>query len=238
MKGLIALVGSGEYLPVMEDVDRHLLASLNVKTPQVVCLPTAAGREGDESINRWSRMGADHFQRLGAEVKTPLIIDKASANDEQYRSVLENADLIYFSGGNPAHLHDTLHGSLAWTAMQKAWDSGAVYAGCSAGAMILSKRIPSFRLFGTIDGFGIVPAQFILPHFDAVPAMFKPLVLALKAQLKKGERMIGVDENTALVGSLPGAPNGGQWKVMGQGNVHIFTRNGSTTHASGQSLIL
>ena len=44
MKGLITLVGAGEYLPVMEDVDRYLLDTVNVKTPHVVCLPTAAGQ--------------------------------------------------------------------------------------------------------------------------------------------------------------------------------------------------
>ena len=231
MNGLIALAGSGEYLPVMEDIDRYLLASLNVATPHVVCMPTAAGQEGDESINRWSRMGVGHFQKLGAEVNALRIIDKESANDEQYVSLLENADLIYFSGGNPQHLYETMQGSRAWAAMQKAWNSGAVYAGCSAGAMILSERIPSFRLAGTREGFDIVPVKFIIPHFDAIPAMFKPLVFALKRQLKKGERMIGVDENTALVGQL-----GGEWKVMGKGKTHVFTNKENITYESGQSL--
>lgn len=233
MNGLITLVGAGEYLPVMEDVDHYLLDSLNVGTPHVVCLPTAAGEEGKESVNRWSRMGTDHFKKLGAEVVALPIIDRASANDEQYVSQLENADLIYFSGGNPSYLYQTLHGSLAWTAMQKAWNSGAVYAGCSAGAMILAHRIPSFRLFNTVDGFGMIPAQFILPHFDAVPVMFKPLVSALKAQLKKGQSMLGIDENTAAI-----AQPGGEWKVMGQGRVHVFNREGNITYHSGQTFQL
>jgi len=233
MNGLIALVGSGEYLPVMDEIDRYLLASLNVKTPRVVCMPTAAGQEGDESVNRWVRMGVEHFQKLGADVNALRIIDKASANDAQYESLLENADLIYFSGGNPQHLYETMQGSRAWSALQKAWSNGAVYAGCSAGAMILSKRIPSFRLVGTQEGFDIVPAKFIIPHFDAIPSMFKPVVFALKRQLKKGERMIGVDENTALVGSL-----GGEWKVMGRSKAHVFTRGENTAYESGQTLLL
>ena len=233
MKGLIALVGSGEYLPVMEEVDRYLLTSLNVRTPRVVCIPAAAGQEGDESINRWSRMGVDHFQRLGADVQAVRIINKSSANDVQYESILEGADLIYFSGGNPQYLFETLHGSRAWDAMQKAWMSGAVYAGCSAGAMILSKRIPSFRLAGTLDGFGIVPAKFIIPHFDAIPGIWKPLVLALKGQLKKGERMIGVDENTALIGQLDK-----EWTVMGKGKVHVFKNKENAVYENGQTLFL
>lgn len=233
MKGLITLVGAGEYLPVMEEVDKYLLESVNVKTPCVVCLPTAAGQEGDESVGRWSRMGVEHFRRLGADVTALPIIDKASANAEQYISALENANLIYFSGGNPNYLYETMKDSRAWTAMQKAWNNGAVYAGCSAGAMILAKRIPSFRLFGTVEGFGVIPAQFVLPHFDAVPIMFKPLIATLKSQLKKGDRMLGVDENTALVGTL-----GGEWQVMGSGKVHVFTTQGSQSYENGKTITL
>ena len=229
MNGLIALVGSGEYLPVMEEVDRYLLASVNSKMPHVVCLPTAAGQEGDESVNRCSRMGVEHFKKLGAEVNAIHIIDKESANDPKHAPMLENADLIYFSGGNPMHLFQTMQGSRAWSAMQKAWSRGAVYAGCSAGAMILSERIPSFRLAQTVEGFGIIPAKFILPHFDAVPVMFKPLIFTLRKQLKKEEQMIGVDENTALVGRL-----GGDWKAMGHGKVHLLTRAGGKAFHAGQ----
>ena len=231
MNGLIAIVGSGEYLPVMEEVDRHLLASVNSNTPRVVCLPTAAGQEGDESVNRWSRMGVDHFKKLGADVTAIRIINKESADDPRFESTLELGDFIYFSGGNPLHLFQTMQGSRAWSAMQKAWSRGAVYAGCSAGAMILSQSIPSFRLAQTVDGFGVFPAKFILPHFDAVPIMFKPLIFTLRKQLKKGERMIGVDENTALVGRL-----GGEWKVMGKSRVHLLNRQGGEAFHAGQTV--
>ena len=113
MKGLIALVGAGEYLPVMDEVDRHLLASVNTdgRAPQVVCLPTAAGQEGDESVGRWLKMGEEHFKALGAQVHPLPIIDRASADDPQFEPILESADLIYFSGGNPLYLYETMNGS-------------------------------------------------------------------------------------------------------------------------------
>lgn len=233
MNGIITLVGSGEYLPVMENVDRHLLKSLNLngRKPRVVCLPTAAGREGDSSVNRWSNMGIRHFTDLGAEVHAARILDRDSADDPQWESLIEGADLIYFSGGDPGYLYETMKGSRAWSAAQRAWERGAIYAGCSAGAMILGKRMPGFRLAGTQEGFGIVPATFIVPHFDAIPGIWKPVVYALQKQLKKGERMIGVDENTALVGRL-----GGEWTVMGQGKVHIFAPEGNKDFTSGQCL--
>jgi cyanophycinase len=235
MNGLINLVGSGEYLPVMNDVDRYLLDSLPLagRKPRVVCLPTAAGREGDASVNRWLSMGVRHFQELGAEVSAVRIIDRQSADDPQWEPVLEEADLIYFSGGDPSHLYETMQGTCAWRAAQRAWERGAIYAGCSAGAMILGKRVPSFRLGRTQDGFGIVPATYIIPHFDAIPGIWKPIVFGLQRQLGKSERMIGIDENTALIGRL-----GGEWLVMGKSKVQIFARDGKTTYSPGESLQL
>lgn len=235
MNGLINLVGSGEYLPVMQDVDRYLLDSLalNGRKPRVACLPTAAGREGESSVNRWLTMGARHFEGLGAEVSPVRIINRETANDPQWEPLLESADLIYFSGGDPGYLYETLKDTCAWNAAQRAWQRGAIYAGCSAGAMILGQRIPGFRIIGMQEGFGIVPATYIVPHFDAIPAVWKPIVYGLQRQLKKGERMIGIDEDTALIGKL-----GGEWLVKGKGQVHIFTGDGKTNYADGEALSL
>lgn len=237
MNGLIALFGAGEYLPVVEPIDRTLLDSLNLKDrkPRVVCLPTAAGKEGDESVNRWSRMGLEHYQRLGAEVAALPIIDRDSADDPQFESALEEADLIYFSGGDPTYLYQTMQGSRAWIAAQKAWARGAIYAGCSAGAMILAQKIPNFRMFGSgsLSGFGIVPATYVLPHFDAMPALFKPMVLALRQTLKNGQFVIGVDENTALVGKV-----GGEWQVLGESQVHVINKKTEKIYAAGEKVVL
>ena len=57
---MLALVGSGEYLPTMEPVDRQLIARLDA-TPSVICLPTAAGQEGKERIRYWSDLGEKNF---------------------------------------------------------------------------------------------------------------------------------------------------------------------------------
>jgi cyanophycinase len=236
MKGLIALVGAGEYLPVMDEVDRHLLTSVKMdgQIPNVVCLPTAAGQEGEESVGRWLKMGEEHFRGLGARVHALPIIDRASADDAQFETILESADLIYFSGGNPLYLYETMNGSKAWAAAQKAWARGAVYAGCSAGAMILAKRLPNFRRIGmgTVDGFGVVPADYVMPHFDN-SGPFKVYVNLLRRGLKDGEYMLGVDENTALVGQL-----GGPWQVLGKSKVHLLTRKRTRTFSAGETVPL
>jgi cyanophycinase len=238
MNGLIALLGSGEYLPVMNDIDAYLLANCTAdkdRKPHVVCLPTAAGREGDASVNRWSTMGVEHFTRLGAEAQALPVIDTASANDLNHASVVEEADLIYFSGGDPRYLYQTMKDSLVWQAAQKAWMRGAAYAGCSAGAMILGKEIPDFRALGmrSIPTFGLIPFAFIMPHFDAIPLFGKPLVSTLRLRLKNGETMIGVDEDTAVIGKL-----NEEWTVMGKAKAHLFTKDESKSYAAGEKFSL
>ncbi len=223
MNGLIALLGSGEYLPVMNDVDRFLLANCKTdgRKPRVVCLPTAAGKEGEASVNRWSKMGVDHFTRLGADVEAVPVTDAESANEQNHASRVEEADLIYFSGGDPGYLFRTMQDSLVWKSAQKAFARGAIYAGCSAGAMILGKEIPDFRSLGlrSTPAFGVVPANFVLPHFDAIPIIWKPMLLALRRKLKDNEFLLGVDEDTAIIRTLNGA-----WQVMGKSKAHVFTK--------------
>jgi cyanophycinase-like exopeptidase len=237
MNGLIALLGSGEYLPVMDEVDSYLLVNCGAdgRKPRVVCLPTAAGEEGHKSVSRWSNMGVEHFTRLGADVQALPVIDTQSANNPDHASAVENADVIYFSGGNPSHLYRTMKDSLVWESAQKAWARGAVYAGCSAGAMILGTEMPDVRAAGirSTIAFGILPISSLLPHFNAMPLFGKPLLATLRRRLRDGEIMIGVDEDTAIVGRRDG-----EWAVMGKSKAHMFTKDESRTYAAGEKFFL
>ena len=227
----------GEYLPVMDPVDRFLLDSLNIngRSPRVVCLPTAAGQEGEDSIGRWSRMGVEHFHNLGADVKALHVIDRQSAEDPRWDSDLVNADIIYFSGGDPVYLFKTLHGSRFWRAANQAWDKGAVFVGCSAGAMILAEQVPNIRTAGLrhVDAFGILPAKTVIPHFDRMKS-WAPLYMGLlRSRMKTQEYVLGIDENTALVGKLED-----QWQVMGEQTVSVITRDKIDVYRSGDWLQL
>jgi cyanophycinase len=201
----------------------------------VVCLPTAAGQEGDESVDRWLNMGVEHFRALGAEVTPARITDRESADAPQWESALEAADLIYFSGGNPIYLYETLQGTLAWTTAQKAWERGAVYAGCSAGAMILAQRVANFRAAGLTSkaAFQVIPVTFVIPHFDRIRGVWSAFFFAVRRQLRDDQFILGVDENTALVGKLEGV-----WQVMGQGQAHIITREGQIDFNAGEEVPL
>jgi cyanophycinase len=237
MKGLIALVGSGEYLPVMEDVDRYLLAHCGAdsRKPKVVCLPTAAGQEGDESVSRWMRMGEQHFIKLDAEVYSLHVTNRLEADDPAYVELVAEADLVYCSGGNPHYLYETLKGSKLWQAAEKAFERGAVYAGCSAGAMIMGEHMPDFRTLGIRQkaAFSVLPGATIFPHFDQMMRWRRMLMPMIQSRLSADGYALGVDEDTALVGTL-----GASWQVMGHGQVYVISKNDVKSYTTGQAMTL
>src|SRR3990172_9732773 len=143
MNGTLALIGSGEYLPPMNPVDEWPLGRLRGQA-RVVCLPSAAGQEGPERIGYWSRLGVDHFTRLGATAEAVEIVNRAGARDEALAARIRAANFVYLSGGDPDYLYQTLNGTPAWAAIEGVLAGGGVVAGCSAGAIIWSESYPSF----------------------------------------------------------------------------------------------
>ncbi len=223
--GPIALVGSGEYLPVLEDVERTLISG---RGPRYVQLATAAAPEGHESLRRWHALGAEAAARLGAEQVVVDVVDRASADDPANASLIENAGLIYLSGGNPAYLVDTMRGSAVGAAILAAWQGGAALAGCSAGAMALSASLPDVKhpWRPAIDGLGVVDMVEVLPHFDRFTSWMPDLVLRRVAGAPPGVRVIGIDEDTA---GIVGPDH--ILEVVGRGSVTIVDGAGSETDA-------
>lgn len=190
---MLAVVGSGEYLAPMQEVDRQLLDLFDTP-PRVVCLPTAAGREGAEMIDDWMHRGVEHFTSLGADAEPARVWDRASANDQLLAERIAAADLVYLSGGRPNYLHATLLDSLAWQAITNVVERGGLLAGCSAGAMIQGAQFAG--LPRPHRGFGLWPGVHIVPHFDEIPSL---LVRAMRRMVGKTHTLIGVNANTALV---------------------------------------
>lgn len=194
--GRIALVGSGEYLPVMHGVEAWLLAG---RPPRYVQLATAAAPEGASSLAKWHGLGAEAAQRLGVEQVIIDVRTREDAEDPRWLPLLEDAGVIYLSGGNPTFLADTLRDSLVWRAIRDQWLAGASLAGCSAGAMALADDIRHFRhpLRGRTAGLGVIPGVRVLPHFDRYSEWLRDVAALPDAD---APTVIGIDEDTALIG--------------------------------------
>ena len=219
---MLALVGSGEYLPPMEAVDRYLLGQLTSE-PQVICLPTAAGTEGLERITYWMELGKSHFSSLGVEVESLPVVDQASANDPAFAERIRQANFIYLSGGKPDYLYRTLANSLAWRAIQEVLEKGGILAGCSAGAMIMGEFIPGFP--GLKPAFGLIPGVVIMPHFDEIPGA---MVSALQLLVGEKRALLGIEGNTALVGADE------SYQVVGSGGVVVWNKREKRRYTHGQ----
>lgn len=219
MPGPVALVGSGEFLPVMSEIDAGLLAATGRSRPRVVILPTASVPDGDQVFRRWAQQGSDHFAALGAEVEALHVRDRADAEDAASAQAVGEADLIYLSGGKPGYLSETIVGSRLEHAIWAAHARGAVLVGCSAGAMALADRHFEFRRRKLIwpvrwrDGFGLVPNAAVLPHYDAFPEAFSAMLVL---QAPRGSVVIGIDEETAIVG------RDGAWQVHGRARATLW----------------
>ncbi len=253
--GPIALVGSGEYLPQMEDIDRILLEHVGGGSARIVVLPTAAGLEIAASPQRWARMGVEHFARLGARAKPVGILVRDDALDPQWLPLLEEADFIYFSGGNPQHVIQTLANSPAWDVIRARHAAGAALAGCSAGAMAFGALTLQPRALwrpGQGDGdpsrapnwypaLGLLGRAIVLPHFERMAArMGRETLARLAASVPVGMTLIGVDEDTALVRVPDSPPVAGPalWQVLGRQGVSVFTGDGEVHRAAGATLQL
>jgi cyanophycinase-like exopeptidase len=66
-----------------------------------------------------------------------------------------------------------------------------------------------------------------------MPLFGKPLVATLRRRLREGEIMIGVDEDTAIVGR-----RNEDWTVMGKFKAHVFTKDESRSYAAGENFSL
>jgi len=227
--GPIALVGSGEYLPIMQEIEANLIAGRN---PKYVQIPTAAAPEGEASLSKWINLGKAQADRIGVEAVSVVAHDRNDADDPRIAEQVRGAGLIYLSGGNPSFLANTLRDTLLWREIEAAWRDGAALAGCSAGAMALADHIPTLRLptHTATSGFGLLPHIRVLPHFDKMFARI-PDFMTRFMKVPYGVSVVGIDEDTAIVGGPV------EWEVKGRQSAWLFVDGHRVEYGHGQTLV-
>lgn len=230
--GPLALVGSGEYLPVMADVEALLLAG---RPPRYVQIPTAAAPEGEPSLQRWLDLGAAQASRLGVEQVPVVVRNRDEAESAELAGLVDGAGLVYLSGGSPSFLARTLRGTKVWDAVVAAWQAGAALAGCSAGAMALTGWVPSVRsLHRDPDpGLAVLSRLRVLPHFDKMLGWAPDLLTRATLRPPPGTIVLGIDEETALV-DLTGT--GRDWQVFGRQQVWVLGDGPRRGYPAGATL--
>jgi len=233
MSGTVALVGSGEWLPVMLDVEKELL---NNQNPVYVQLSTAAGQESSARLEHWKNLAQTQAKSLKVESRWLPVFDNESANNPEYAEKIKGAGLIYLSGGDPTYLAETLRDSLVWKTIVSEWENGASLAGCSAGAMALTTWVPKMRTkIGKnnedVKGLGLLPNIRVIPHFDRMLGWIPDIITRSLLNTPPGVTLVGIDERTALVGGT------NSWTVKGEQSVWILTHEGREEVKRGLQII-
>jgi len=220
----LALFGSGEFTDLVDDIDKYLITRFKPKN--IAVIPTAAGMESDS--HKWIDMAVAHYAKFDLPVIQVPVLNKDHANDEKLTKLLSDADWIFFSGGNPGYLYETIKDSKLWEAVIDRVNSGGLLAGSSAGAMIMGKFLMSAPSFKSMfsgegimwhNGFGLVDYT-ILPHFDHFKKFHGLINKIIETRPDKvHSSWMGIDENTAIIYS------DGEGLVRGVGGVEIHNQN-------------
>jgi cyanophycinase len=219
----LELMGSGEFEPWSEEVDRFSLSRADFGDGSVVILPTASAPEGDEVFNRWAGMGLDHFKAMGVHAR---VVDLKTRDDAFLDVLIEelaNPSMIFFSGGNPSYLAGTLEDTPFWQAILDAVDRGTALAGCSAGACFVGSLCPDSTVTSLDemtwrDGLNVVPDTVFGPHWDMLESYIPGLQGYIMENVPAGDLFIALDARTAMAG------DGEEWQVFGMAGVHVRSK--------------
>lgn len=218
----VALVGGNEFRRDCDPLDRALLDRLGGAGTPVIIVPTAATNENPYVAGE---NGIRHFRRLGA-APDKLLIDDDNANRVEMAAALEQFRLVYFTGGDPVYLLETLRGSRTWDAVRTVHEHGGLIAGSSAGAMVLGGQM--WRFDGWVPGLSLAPNVAVLPHHATLAARWNATQMA--ATLPAGVTLVGIDEATALL--LP------EGVVLGAGEVALYGPGGPHAFGPGAAVAL
>ena len=222
--GYLLLEGGAEFGGRMREPDLKAIELAGGFDAPIRILPTAAAP--DNNHQRAGNNGIRWFQSLGAkDVGSLPLIDKASANDDNIAKSLREAKLIYMLGGFTGYLGETLKGSNAWRAVLKAYASGAVIAGSSAGAMVMCELYYDPSRGQVVEGLNLVPNSLVLPHHNTFGKSWASRLLEISQVT-----LAGIDEGTGMI-----ADGRGTWTVYGAGDVTLYRNQEVEIYPTGRS---
>jgi cyanophycinase len=172
------------------------------------------------------------FERLGAgEARCMHIDSRADANDPGAARAVEEANAVFFTGGDQVRITRLIGGTRLDTALHECHEQGMVVAGTSAGATAMANTMIVHGLAETTPRVGVVEVgpgmEFIAgvlidQHFAQRGRIGRLLTAVAQYPHDLG---IGIDENTALV------VHGAICEVIGAGAVTIIDA-GDSSHSN------
>ncbi|MGI9252470.1 MAG: cyanophycinase [Thermomicrobiales bacterium] len=184
---------------------------------RIAIVPTASSIE--DAGERYKAL----FLEMGAASADVISLsDRADANEPSAAEIIRGATGVFMTGGNQMRLAAIVGGSLVAKAVHERQTAGAVIAGTSAGASILSSHMvafgssgasPKMRMAQMTAGFGLIPDTIVDQHFRQRDRFGRLMALVAASPALLG---VGVDEDTAAM-----FRNDGMLEVLGRQTVTI-----------------
>ncbi len=236
-EGKLFIIGGGKRPDSM--VKEMISLSGTDSAGYIVVLPMASS---EPDTAGW--YGRKQFTDRGAGNVTIMNIDDPLLCGEICLDSLRRAALIYITGGDQSKFMDIVLNTPVHSAILDAYRDGAVIAGTSAGAAVMSRRMITgneFRHaeytgdFRTIEaanvelreGLGLLEDAIVDQHFIRRMRMNRLISVALE---NPGTACYGIDEATALV------VEDGYARVTGDGQVIRILFNGNAV-TNGKGLL-
>lgn len=237
-KGKLFIIGGGSRPP---ELTKAMIDAAKLGKDDYIAVLPMSSAEKDTSVYYFQRS----VQSLCANAVVNLDFTPATVNNRSRIDSLAKAKLIYIPGGQQTRFMAVVLNTPVYDAIHKAFQNGAMIAGTSAGAAVMSEQMitgtqlapeanakEGFTMIkaGNVEfkkGLGLVTTAIIDQHF-IVRSRYNRLLTALQAF--PSLTCIGIDESTAIL------VEGNKVTVEGEGQVIVLSNPKGIT-VSGKGLI-
>jgi cyanophycinase len=214
----LLIIGGAEDKVGRATVLRRFVRLAGGREARIVVIPSASSFP-DEAVQTYDTI----FSRLGAPAV--VVVDPHSrpgAAAERLVQAMDDATGVFMTGGNQLKLSQLFVGTPLADAIFRAHERGAVVAGTSAGASIMSQFMislgadgvtPRQRTSQLTSGLGLLPGVIIDQHFDQRARYGRLMSLVASSPNLLG---MGIDEDTAAE-----VRDGHRLTVVGSGAVFV-----------------
>ena len=218
---MIAVTGSGEFLPTIKNVDNVLISHIN--NPYVLTFSTAAGKENEERQEYWENLANIHFKSLNVRHKHIKARNKEEIMNNDVLYEISKSNFVYFSGGNPQHLFNSINNKKFINELLRIKKEG-ILAGCSAGSMVMGERMIKGK------GLNLIKNSIVIPHYGE--SYYSWITNTIKILNKGKYKLICLEKDTYFV------MNESEIKIIGKNNIHIIYKKDHQTFSDGETLDL
>lgn len=216
---MLISIGGGEVAE-MKDVLDEILRYMERKRDPRMTVMTVATSDGEGAAGKYNNLFRNRLGLKHVEVVEVALRDDAF--DPKSLKKVENADALFFTGGDQLNVTSLLGGTPLHNLIHQRYQEGILIAGTSAGAammsssMIISGKSDTPPKVGGVEiapGMNMIDGTIIDSHFSQRGRHGRLLTAIAHYPQVLG---LGIDERTAMVFT------NGEFRVIGEGVVTVF----------------